>query len=93
MGLYIIEYTETAVKELKQLKKTGNKATLNKIDKIINELKVHPKIGAGKPEQLKHELQGYWSRRINHKDRMIYKIEENKVIVTVISVMGHYSDK
>jgi toxin YoeB len=39
----------------------------------------------------KYNFNGYWSRRINQKDRMIYRVEEE--IVTVIIVMGHYSDK
>jgi toxin YoeB len=92
MGFYIIEYTETVIKQLRQHKKVGDKATLKKIDVLINELKIHPKTGTGKPEQLKHKLQGYWSRRINQKDRLIYKIEEDKVIVTILSAMGHYLD-
>jgi toxin YoeB len=93
MGFYIIEYTETVIKQLKQHKIVGDKTTLKKIDVLINELKIHPKTGTGKPEQLKHKLQGYWSRRINQKDRLIYKIEEDKVIVTILSAMGHYLDK
>jgi toxin YoeB len=39
---------------------------------------------------LKYELAGFWSRRINQKDRLIYKVEEDLVIVFVISAMGHY---
>jgi toxin YoeB len=93
MGKYIIEYTETAVKDLQKHKKAGNKATLNKITKIISELEVHPFTGTGQPEALKHQLQGFWSRRINLKDRLIYKVNENTVTVEVISAMGHYYDK
>jgi toxin YoeB len=93
VGKYIIEYTETAIKDLQRHKKAGNKATLNKITKIIEELEEHPFIGIGQPEALKYELQGYWSRRINQKDRLVYKVLKSSVIVEVISAMGHYSDK
>jgi len=93
MGKFIIEYTETAVKELKKHKKAGNKATLEKISKIILELENHPYIGIGQPEQLKHSLNGFWSRRINQKDRIVYCVEEEKVIVEVVSAMGHYLDR
>jgi toxin YoeB len=51
------------------------------------------RIGIRQPKQLKHNLLGYWSRRINQKDRMIYSVDENTVIVEVISAMGHYSYK
>ncbi|MES2544009.1 MAG: Txe/YoeB family addiction module toxin [Bacteroidota bacterium] len=93
MGQYIIEYTETAIKDLQKHKKAGNKATLNKIQKIVEELENHPTTGIGKPEALKHSLSGFWSREINKKDRLIYKILEKTIIVEVISAMGHYSDK
>ncbi|WP_323670358.1 Txe/YoeB family addiction module toxin [Psychroflexus montanilacus] len=47
----------------------------------------------GKPEQLKHNLSGYWSRRINKKDRLIYQVVEDIVTVYIISAIGHYDDK
>lgn len=93
MGKFIVSYTEKARKDFKRHKKSGNKAVEKKIKKILNELKEHPETGTGKPEQLKHELHGYWSRRINHKDRMIYAINKNKVTVIIVSAMGHYGDK
>ena len=64
-----------------------------KIKTILNELKEHPYTGTGQPEQLKHELSGFWSRRINQKDRIIYSVEEEIVTVEVISAMGHYGKK
>lgn len=66
---------------------------MRKIDAIVEELKIHPKSGTGKPEQLKGSLRGFWSRRINHSDRIIYKTEDEQVIVIVISALGHYGDK
>ncbi len=92
MGKFIISYTDKAKKDFKRHKKSGNKATEKKIKKILEELKTHPTTGTGKPEKLKHNLSGYWSRRINKKDRMIYSIDGHKVVVTVVSAMGHYTD-
>ncbi|MCX2491986.1 Txe/YoeB family addiction module toxin [Pedobacter sp. PF22-3] len=50
-------------------------------------------MGVGNPERLKFELSGLWSRRINQKDRLIYKIEDEVVTVTIISALGHYGDR
>lgn len=93
MGKFRIEITAKAESDLKKHFKAGNKSTLKKIEQILIELSLHPYTGTGKPEQLKHDLAGFWSRRINQKDRMIYSVEEQKVIVEVISALGHYSDK
>lgn len=93
MGQFIVLLTEKAASDISKHKKSGNKQAEKKIKQILEELKVHPYSGSGQPEQLKFSLQGYWSRRINQKDRMIYSVNENTVIVEVVSVMGHYSDK
>ena len=58
--------------------------------KILNELKDHPYTGSGNPEPLKFELSGYWSRRINKKDRLIYEVHDDIVTVVVVSALGHY---
>jgi toxin YoeB len=93
MGKYKVELTDTAVKHLLLHKKSGNIATIKKIEIIIEELSNHPYTGLGQPEVLKYQLQGFWSRRINQKDRLIYRVHEKIVTVEVISAMGHYSDK
>jgi toxin YoeB len=93
MGKYIIELTDLAKEHLQKHKKTGNKTTLKKITSIFEELENHPFIGIGKPESLKHNLTGFWSRRINQKDRIIYSVNEEIVLVEIISAIGHYSDK
>jgi len=93
MGKFIVEIQATAKKDLAKHKRSGNKAANTKIIKMLDELQIHPYTGTGQPEQLKHDLQGLWSRRINQKDRLIYKIEEKIVTVYVLSAMGHYSDK
>ena len=92
MGKYLIEISETAKIDLLKHKKSGNKATLKKIDQLISELREHPFSGSGKPEALKHNLSGLWSRRINKKDRLIYEVQDEIVTVYVVSAMGHYED-
>ena len=72
---------------------SGNKSTIKKIEKILLELTENPFLGEGQPEELKHNFKGYWSRRINQKDRIIYRVEADIVTVFVVSAMGHYSDK
>jgi len=74
-------------------KRSGNKAIERKIKTFLEELKVHPFSGTGQPEALKHELHGFWSRRINQKDRMIYSVNKEIVTVEVVSAMWHYFDK
>lgn len=73
--------------------KSGNKKSIKSIEKILKELSETPFEGVGNPEPLKHNLTGFWSRRINNKDRIIYSVNENLVLVEVVSAMGHYSDK
>lgn len=90
MGKYFIEIKETAQKEMKQIQKSGDKSTIKKLELILIELENHPTTGTGKPEQLKHELSGYWSRRLNKKDRLIYQILEKEVIVVIVSALDHY---
>lgn len=60
---------------------------------MIEELQDHPKTGTGKPKPLSGNRSGEWSRRITDKHRLIYKIEEDTVIVLVLSAWGHYDDK
>jgi len=87
---YTIELLPKAKKDLKAIKYSGNKATYTKAIALIEEIKEHPTTGTGQPEQLKYDLAGYWSRRIDKKNRIIYRIDEGKVTVVVVSVAGHY---
>ena len=90
MGKFTIKIEKLAENQLKKHLKSGNKASIKKIEQIFIELSQSPYTGIGNPEPLKHELIGFWSRRINQKDRIIYKIQEDIVTVFVISAMGHY---
>ena len=65
-----------------------NKKTYSKIVELIKNIRRSPFSGLGKPEPLKNELSGYWSRRINEKDRLVYKVTTDSVII--ISCKYHY---
>ncbi len=93
MGRYFVDIAPGARKELKKHYKAGDKIIIKKIEKILSDLAENPFRGEGKPEPLKHNLTGYWSRRINQKDRIVYRVDENIVTVFVVSAMGHYTDK
>lgn len=93
MAKFVVLLTQKAKDDIAKHKRSGNKSSETKIKKILAELQEHPYTGTGKPEQLKHELFGFWSRRINQKDRIIYSVNEHVVTVEVISAMGHYDEK
>lgn len=65
-----------------------DKKILKKINEIIKDIDRNGYEGMGKPEPLRHDLTGYWSRRITEKDRLIYKIEDNTIYI--IGCKGHY---
>lgn len=90
---YIIEFEPKAVQDIAELKKAGNKAAIAKIERLLLELREHPTTGTGQVEALKNNLSGFWSRRIDRFNRMIYTIEEEIVTVTVISTKGHNNQK
>ena len=93
MGQFKLKIEELAEKNIKQHFKSGDKASIKKIEKILLELSETPYTGIGNPEPLRYELSGFWSRKVNQKDRLIYKVEEDIVTVFVISAMGHYDHK
>jgi toxin-antitoxin system, toxin component, Txe/YoeB family len=68
----------------------GNRATVKKINRLIKDIDRHPFEGIGKPEPLKHELQGKWSRRITQEDRLIYEIDSQEETVVIYSAKDHY---
>ena len=93
MGQFRVIVSDIAKADIAQHLKSGNKSNIAKIEKILKELSVHPHSGTGQPEQLKYNLSGLWSRRINRIDRLIYSINQQTVIVEVVSAIGHYADK
>ena len=92
MGKFRIKIEKLAQNHIEKFYKAGNKGNIKKIEKILLKLSENPYSGTGQPEQLKYELTGYWSRRINQKDRIVYRVEEQIVMVYVVSAMGHYED-
>jgi toxin YoeB len=73
---------------LKFWKKSGNEVVLKRIRKLFESIQASPYEGIGKPEALKYNLTGKWSRRITEEDRLVYEIEGN--IIKVYSLKGHY---
>ncbi|WP_310586582.1 Txe/YoeB family addiction module toxin [Runella limosa] len=55
---------------------------------LIEEVKRTPFVGKGKPEPLKGDLKGYWSRRITDEHRLVYKVDDQRV--TIVACRGHY---
>jgi toxin YoeB len=67
-----------------------NKNTFKRIAKLLKDINRSPFEGKGKPELLKHNLQGCWSRRITDEHRLIYRIN-GEGNIEIISCKGHYS--
>jgi toxin YoeB len=84
-------YKDKALNDIKFWKKSGQKNIQSRITKLIKDIEVHPYTGLGKPEALKYELTGLWSREIDKVNRLIYEISENQI--HIISIRGHYFDK
>ena len=67
----------------------SNKTLLRRINALIMEIQRHPFTGTGKPEPLRGDLSGYWSRRIDDRNRLVYRVEDDEV--TIAQCGGHYS--
>ncbi len=65
-----------------------DRKTLNRINKLIEDTKRHPFEGIGKPEPLKDNLFGFWSRRIDDTNRLVYAVNDESL--TIISCKYHY---
>lgn len=91
--IFQIKLSDEAEIDILFYRKSGNKSALKKINIFIDELRINPYSGTGKPERLKHKNGNVWSRRIDSKNRLIYSVEENIVTVEIISAKGHYGDK
>ncbi len=86
-----IIYLPKAGEDLEFWIKTGNKLILKKIAQLTEAIILDPHKGPGKPEALKHQLTGKWSRRINKEHRFVYTIIETNLYV--YSLKGHYLNK
>jgi toxin YoeB len=86
-----VKLTKKALEHLDFWKKSGNKAIQKKIQLLIEDIMKNPFEGIGKPEALKYNLQGTWSRKINEEHRIVYEIPDEGVLL-IHSLKGHYTD-
>lgn len=84
-----ITFTPKAFEDFNNWSKQDRKI-YRKIITLINDILRQPFTGLGKPEPLKHELQGYWSRRITDEHRLVYQVSEKAIII--LSCRFHYED-
>jgi len=86
------EFTENGWKDFQYWIETDN-TIVDKIKDLLNEIKRTPFQGIGKPEPLKYDLKGFWSRRITGEHRLVYKIEGKKGVdqkCYIIQCRFHY---
>lgn len=89
---YRIEFSTEAQKILKKYKKSNPNA-FNKLKKLLPELEEHPRTGTGHLEALKGGNDITYSRHISAHDRVIYEIYDDRILVLIVTIEGHYNDK
>ncbi|MBP5681088.1 MAG: Txe/YoeB family addiction module toxin [Bacteroidales bacterium] len=82
-----------AEEDLNYWKQVGDKRIMKRISSLLADIIEHPFSGIGKPEPLKGEQHGLWSRRITDEHRLVYSISSGKIYVYVLSLRYHYSKK
>ncbi len=82
-----IEFVPKAFKEYRDWIEKDRKTAL-RIGDLIKEILRSPFEGMGKPEPLKHQFKGYWSRRIDQEHRLIYMVTDNSIVI--FSCYSHY---
>lgn len=83
----LLKFTEDAWKDYCYWQSQDNK-TLKRINTLIKEIQSDPFAGIGKPEPLKYDFQGAWSRRIDAENRLIYMLDESGI--AFLSFKDHY---
>jgi toxin YoeB len=83
-----VAYSTKASEDIAYWKELNDSKIQKKITDLIKNIVATPFTGIGKPEPLKNDFSGFWSRRINLKHRLIYKIEDDTVYI--YSMRGHY---
>jgi toxin-antitoxin system, toxin component, Txe/YoeB family len=86
---YKIAFTPQAMDDFNYWKSTDPKTT-EKIKILLREIQEQPFTVIGKPEPLKYQFSGAWSRRINHNDRLVYQVDGEVVTVFVLAMRFHY---
>ncbi len=82
-----VSFAPEAIEQF-QLYKSGQQKLAFKVLEILEDIQKNPFTGTGKPEPLKGNFQGYWSRRIDKEHRLVYQVKKDEI--EVISVFGHY---
>jgi toxin YoeB len=85
-----IIYSLKALEDISYWKKQGNKAVQEKISELIDDIIKHPFTGIGKPEALKYQLSGSWSRRITRTHRLVYSVNKESNCIEIETARGHY---
>jgi len=83
-----VVFTPKAITHLKEWQQSGNTSIQNKIKELLFSIRESPCKGIGKPEPLKHQLSGKWSRRINSEHRIVYSLDGDTI--NIYSLKGHY---
>jgi len=91
--MYRIVLTKQAQKDYNYWVSSGNTVAMEKIAELLKDIVKHPYTGIGKPEPLKYDLSGKWSRHINGEHRIIYSVNNKEIEVYVFSMKYHYLKK
>ena len=91
--MYRIILTDTAIAHDNAFVKSGDVKIVKRIKQLLADIAQHPYTGLGKPEALKYSLAGMWSRRINREHRLIYTVDDNRIIVHILAMHSHYGKK
>lgn len=87
--MYKVTILKKAQSDLEWFRKNDKNSYIKCFD-LVREVIIHPRKGKGKPERLKYFEKEVYSRRINHKDRLIYTIYEEQGEIDITSFRGHY---
>ena len=82
-----VQFSANAWSQYSEIVKTDKRMT-RQINKLIDDTMRNPFNGLGKPEPLKLELQGFWSKRIDKKNRMVYRVTTDAI--QIVALKGHY---
>jgi toxin YoeB len=85
-----IVFTPRALTEKDFWQKSGNKVVQKRIGILLKAILENPFGGIGKPEPLRENLSGFWSRRITHEHRLVYQVDLVNNLLIVISIRFHY---
>ena len=83
--------SEEAQADKYKIKKSYSRAIQNRLKRMVEEMLKTPYTGIGKPEPLKYELTGSWSRRLTNKERVVYYVENETL--NIVRYLSHYGNK